>query len=214
MAIGNNGNLSDWTRPDIFTTLAEGEEPIIPTVHILGEVDDQAWSPFIGTKMEYDPENEIYTATVRAEAGKSFGFTTEIDDNEDMGGWNYILPYRFGPESNGEFYLTNERIGQTLTLSHDNFSDVYVITNGVYEITVSLEQRYIIIGKKQATGDVNKDGIVDVTDVTALISAILNDTTFVETDHYDPAAADLNGDTQIDVTDVTALISLILSMTD
>ena len=211
-AVGADGTYSNWCRPDVFTTL--DEEPIIPSVHIMGEIDDQAWAPDAGTKMEYNPATESYTATVHAEAGASFGFTTELDDNGEMGGWNYILPYRFGPESEGEFYLTDERLGQSLELSFDQFSDVYVLKTGDYEITVSLEHHYIIIGKIEPEfiiGDVNKDGQVNVSDVTTLISAILNSTTTIETDHFNPAAANVNGDDAINVSDVTTLITMILT---
>ena len=56
-------------------------------------------------------------------------------------------------------------------------------------------------------GDVNKDGKVDVSDVTLLISYILNDTPF-----YDFNAANVDGspDGVVDVSDVTFLINLIL----
>lgn len=209
-AIGDNGALSDWCRPDVFTTLAE--EPIIPTVHILGEVNDQAWSPFAGTKMEYDPETETYTATVHAEEGASFGFTTEIDDNGDMGGWNYILPYRFGPESVGEFYLTEERIGQTLTLSYDLFSDVYILTTADYEVTVSLERRYIIIGKVAEPehgfdlGDVDHDYSVSIADVSVLIDYLLGNI-----DTICPICADVDKDGEVSIADVSELIDMLLN---
>lgn len=208
-AIGDDGTLSDWTRPDVFTTLAE--EPIIPSVHIMGEIDDQAWAPDAGTKMEYDPETELYTLTVHAEEGKSFGFTLELDDNGDMGGWNYILPYRFGPESDGEFYLTDERLGQTLDLSFDHFSDVYITSTGDYEVTVSLEHNYIIIGRLAGDwelGDVNHSGGVDIDDITMLINKVLGNSLtgfYVE-------QANCNGDAggTIDIDDVTALINRVL----
>lgn len=124
-AIGDDGILSDWTRPDVFTTL--DEEPVVTPVHILGEIDDQYWAPDIGTKMVYDPENELYTATVYAEADRTFGFSTQLDDNGDMGGWNYLLPYRFGPEGvDGIFLLTDEYLGQRLPLTFDNWGNVRV----------------------------------------------------------------------------------------
>ncbi|MGM9869172.1 MAG: dockerin type I domain-containing protein [Sodaliphilus sp.] len=56
-------------------------------------------------------------------------------------------------------------------------------------------------------GDVNCDGKVDVSDVTALVSKILGE----EPDSFNPAAADLNADTLLDVSDVTALVTLILT---
>ena len=55
-------------------------------------------------------------------------------------------------------------------------------------------------------GDLNGDGSVDVTDVTELISAVLNGTP------VDHAVADMDGNDIIDVTDVTALISLVLGI--
>ena len=52
--------------------------------------------------MVYDPETELYTVTVHIEADATFGFTTEIDANDELGGWNYVNLYRFGPEIDGE----------------------------------------------------------------------------------------------------------------
>ena len=57
------------------------------------------------------------------------------------------------------------------------------------------------------TGDVNGDGIIDIEDVTALITLVLtgNDT------GIDRDAADCNNDGSWDVADVTALITLVLN---
>ena len=55
-------------------------------------------------------------------------------------------------------------------------------------------------------GDTNGDGVVDVSDVTAVINFILGQ----KQAGYNPVAVDVNGDTVVDVTDVTALINLIL----
>ncbi len=52
-------------------------------------------------------------------------------------------------------------------------------------------------------GDINGDGIVDVADVTKLISLVLNGGAGSD--------ADLNGDGRVDVADVTLLISMILN---
>ena len=56
----------------------------------------------------------------------------------------------------------------------------------------------------KATGDINGDGEVNVSDVTALINKILGSST------YSDAVCDINGDGEINVSDVTALINLIL----
>ena len=53
-------------------------------------------------------------------------------------------------------------------------------------------------------GDINSDGEVNVSDVTALINKILG------TSDYSDAVCDINGDGEINVSDVTALINQIL----
>ncbi len=53
-------------------------------------------------------------------------------------------------------------------------------------------------------GDVNRDGTVDVSDVTMLIAMVLGGTP------ADMAVADLTGDNQLDVSDVTAVIAIAL----
>ena len=58
---------------------------------------------------------------------------------------------------------------------------------------------------RSATGDINGDGVVNVTDVTALINVILGSAS------YDASLCDINGDGTINVTDVTALLNLILA---
>ena len=55
-------------------------------------------------------------------------------------------------------------------------------------------------------GDLNHDGVVNVTDVTLLIAAVLNNS-----DNVCAICADMNEDGQINVTDVTMLISKVLA---
>jgi hypothetical protein len=55
-------------------------------------------------------------------------------------------------------------------------------------------------------GDVNKDGKVNVSDVTALVNMILGVV------HKDQLYADLNEDSRINVSDVTSLINKILGI--
>ena len=55
-------------------------------------------------------------------------------------------------------------------------------------------------------GDVNGDGAVNVSDVTALVNMILG------TLPKDEARADVNGDGVVNVSDVTALVNIILGV--
>lgn len=71
-------------------------------------------------------------------------------------------------------------------------------------------------------GDINKDGVISIIDVTALIDILLdgpNQTTYLEpTPSYpkglDYEAADVNEEKGIEITDVTTLIDILLNMPD
>jgi len=65
-----------------------------------------------------------------------------------------------------------------------------------------------ITGSASNVGDVNGDGVINISDVTALIDLILSDGTI---DSDMKSRADVNGDGVINISDVTALIDLILS---
>ena len=54
-------------------------------------------------------------------------------------------------------------------------------------------------------GDINADGVVNVSDVTALINKILGTATYAD------ATCDINADGVVNVSDVTALINIILA---
>ena len=61
-------------------------------------------------------------------------------------------------------------------------------------------------GSSFQRGDVNGDGVVNIGDVTALISMVLKSNSSAD----DNPAADLNGDGELNISDVTALISMVL----
>ena len=66
-----------------------------------------------------------------------------------------------------------------------------------------------LTGSAKLIGDVNRDGKVDIADVTALVDIILGKDT--DEENYDHNAADVNEDDNITITDVTALVNIILS---
>lgn len=81
----------------------------------------------------------------------------------------------------------------------------YYINSAVAEAAYTILP--VVVDKK---GDVNRDGEVNVTDVTALISIILG--TEPEDSNYDYDKADFNEDGFTNVADVTALIAYILTL--
>ena len=88
---------------------------------------------------------------------------------------------------------------------------------GEYEITVSgaEAQNYEITyvkGKLTITaafipGDVNGDGLVNVTDIVATVNYIMEK----PSDNFNKAAADLSGDGDINVTDIVKMVSIIMN---
>ena len=65
----------------------------------------------------------------------------------------------------------------------------------------------ILQGSGLLRGDLNGDGLVDVTDVSILIDLVLGKTS---PDLSPQAQPDLNGDGLVDVTDVSTLIDTVL----
>ena len=186
-------------------------------VYVLGLINDQGWAPNAGTLMEYDAVNKVYTGTYNLEANESFGFTTELAMYDDQGSWDYIEPYRFGPESDGDFYLYDQYIGQHLSLTFDAYGAIKVLSDGEYKVTVSLEgDGYIMVEKvtpepQGLRGDVDGDNDVDIDDVTLLIDVVLGKNV-----EYSAVGADCNiegGDGLTDINDVTALINRVLTGT-
>ena len=57
-------------------------------------------------------------------------------------------------------------------------------------------------------GDVNGDGLVNVTDIVATVNYIMEK----PSDNFNEEAADLNGDCSINVTDIVKMVSIIMSV--
>lgn len=193
----------EWTEIVEFITTAP-----ITNVYILGEVNNQTWAPNVGTKMDYNAEDNIYTATVTLDGRNSgynyFSFTTQLAENDD---WNSIAGYRFGAVSDGDFLVTDEWLGKPLSLEANG--DAYKTPAGEYKLTVDLANMKLIIEKLTPAhdyeiGDVNHDHDVNISDVTALIDYLLGSGSVCET------CANVNGDEGINIGDVTALIDLLL----
>ena len=178
-------------------------------IYILGEVDENDWAPNVGKKMILG-ENGLYTSDITCDGRSTgynyFSFTTELAENNDNGGWAYIAPFRFGAVSDGDFDVTDEMLGRELSLTYDN-GQAFKIPQGEYKLSLNLEEMKLVITKKTAlVGDVTGDGIVDVSDVNAIVNIILGQKT---PEDY-PGNADLTGEGTVDVSDVNAIVNIIL----
>jgi hypothetical protein len=178
-------------------------------------VNNQTWAPNVGAKMDYNAEDNLYTANVtldgRNDGYNYFSFTTELAENNDDGGWAYIAPFRFGAVSDGDFLVTDEWLGKPLSLEANG--DAYKTPAGEYKLTVDLTSMKLIIEKLTPViklGDVNRDGLVNISDVTVLIDHLLSGD-FTDSDNFSSANSNVNGDEGINIADVTALIDLLLA---
>lgn len=199
----NADQATDWCDIVEFTTLPE--PPSVPDVYILGEVNDQTWNPNVGTQMDYDAENNIYTKTVTIEGTKYFSFTNQLGES-----WDAIAPYRFGAVSNGDFWWDASMDGNANDLTYPGEA-IRVEGDGEYIITVDLVNMKFIIEKvvpehNYEIGDVNHDHEVNVADVTALIDYLLG------VGEACPICSNVNGDNDVNIADVTTLIDRLLGM--
>ncbi len=194
-------------------------EPYTGDLYILGEVNGNSWAPNVGVPMTYDAENAVFKAQVTAEAENYdseleanysyFSFTKMLAETADD--WAAIASSRMGAVAEGSFLVTDEYLGQNLSLTKGEVS-FRVPSGNTYDITVSVDEMYVIINKVEwALGDVNHDHFVNVADVTALIKYIL--TSGAEPEEFYTEQANVDGDAAdvLNVADVTALIQVVLN---
>ena len=190
----------EWTEIVEFTTL--------PNVYMLGG-DDQGWDCTNGTL--FNCENGVYTATITFPAENNyFGFTTELAENNDQGGWDYIEPFRFGAiadEGTDYVYTGNE---DYISLTWDAYHAI-LIPAGEYKLTVNLEEMRLYIEGTAAPvglrGDVNMSKDITIADVTALIDYLLTN----NPEGISLENANCNLDGGISIADVSALIDFMLT---
>ena len=116
------------------------------------------------------------------------------------------------PQFDGKFKVDMSRLEvDTVELQDDFVYDIVTLntvaadgSNKVYLLEVVRE----LGGKKPLVGDMNNDGLVDVTDTSILINGVLNKSSA----NLRVDRADINGDGVIDVTDVSLLIGIALGM--
>ena len=95
--------------------------------------------------------------------------------------------------------LTDGKVGFFETWDNLAGNEGFMFSEEVSEILMNI------------VGDVNRDGTITISDVTALVNIILGKATYpADADKYDFEAADVNTDKTITISDVTALVNIIL----
>ena len=184
----------------------------IENLYILGEVNDQNWACDAGYPMTL--ADGVFTATVTFDGRNAeddgnvnyFSFTAKLADS-----WDAIAPYRLQPVSEGNFWWNEGYNGQALDVEWISADRAYRVPAGEYDIVVDLANMKCTITKKAVIpvtlrGDLNADGNVNTGDLSALITALLNnDMSQIDMD------ADPSMDGQINTGDISALISYLLN---
>ena len=132
------GLSSDYVKLTLKDT---PPEPVVDDVYIFGDVNDYAWDPTQGVKMTYN--EGIYTAevntTMRENEEKAYiGFTKMLADPESETPWNDIEAYRFGPDSEGAFVMTEELLGVECNLATNGSYESIALPEGTWTVAVDL----------------------------------------------------------------------------
>ena len=120
-------------------------------------------------------------------------------------------------DENGVYSIDTETISVADAQEGKTVSITFMPTHaGTYSGTVTLSSpkaASVVVnlnGFANLIGDVNRDGVVNIADVTAMVDIVLGKDD-EEPYAFDHVAADLDGDNDITITDVTALVNIILS---
>ena len=107
--------------------------------------------------------------------------------------------------------------GQTRTLSDYEFTNlkigskyqfiIYYLSENISQIGKGAGEYYTLVESiENIPGDVNGDGLVNVTDIVATVNFIMEK----PSDNFNEDAADLNGDGKVNVTDIVKMVSIIM----
>ena len=179
-------------------------------VYVLGNINSTGWAANNGFEMT-TTNGEKYTATINfvdPYGGYSyFSFTTALASTS--GAWAEIASNRMGATSNN-FLISEARLGTNLSVVQGENS--FKIATGKYNLTLYLSQGILVVEKwtepvTVVRGDVNKDNMISIEDVTRLIDYLLSgNSTGMSLDN-----ADCDLDHTVTIGDVTCLIDYLLS---
>ena len=150
-------------------------------------------------------------AVQNGESGIVMGSVTAEDNDDDI-----TLTV------DGQFQLSLDRANWSNSLMLDPTGEVFYVrlastaTVGTFYGTVEAHTDQVsayadvvatVMNQPVQPGDVNMDGLVNISDVITLINYLLND----EADPFDEVAADVSNDGEINISDAISLINMILN---
>ena len=149
----------------ITSTSGTGEDTTSTetNVYILGEVNGNSWAPNVGVQMTAG-ENNTYTADVTTDGANSgysyFSFTKKLAGGASD--WDGIASYRFGAVSDGDFLVTDDMMGQPLSLDADGTQNAFKIAAGSWHLLVDLTARTLTITSETTKQDTTTETLTDV----------------------------------------------------
>jgi len=185
-----------------------GDEPSDSVeIYIVGGEGTWSLEQPLGKMKNMGDGNYVDTLTIAAPIYFVFADGSPEQWNNDWTAFN--ANYRYGPSatvtiSAGNSYTTAKRNNNYSYYFTGNGSD-YLFSFNVDDLTFKVEK----IEEPQVTplyGDVNDDGVVNISDVTLLIDYVLNNGAIL----INEVNSDMNSDHVINITDITSLIDYIL----
>ncbi len=222
----NGGHPQAWIETNITNTWSN------PYTGTTWTFDPTSSDPFLGSSSYFE------SATARAIGSNSKRGTTTREVSFYVTNTTAVKLYGKHANSTDTSYPTALYVYEC-TLNEDGSltasttavkSDTYATANGtanlsatdldaskIYKVVASQARGYLYeIGfqtplKKSVIGDVNRDGIISVSDVMAIVDIVLGVATIDNNpNNYDFEAAEVNRDGSISVTDVMALVDILL----
>ena len=207
--------MVNLTENTVLLTKKGNVDPYTGDLYILGEVNGNKWRPDRGVRMSYNAGEALFTSTVCAVAENYdadldanysyFSFTKMLAENEDD--WESIQPYRYGAVADGSLLVTEELLGQTLSLSSGDIA--FKVPSGfAYQLTVNIDNLSIVVEKTELIrGDVNMDHEINIADINAICNYIMSNDTF----GINIFIADCNNDGEVNIGDINNLIHYIIT---
>jgi len=189
-----------------------GDDPVVVTdtsIYIVGGSGSWSLTQPLGSMTNMG--NGIHQDTLTIDESIYFVFADGGPDVWDNNWTTFNGTHRYGPSATttvttGQQYSTAKRSNNYSYYFTGDGSD-YLFTFDSNALTFNISRVEAHSGDEVLMGDVNGDGVVDITDVTTLIDYVLGSTPTPFVDE----AADLTADGIVDISDVTSLIDLVLA---
>ena len=153
-------------------------------------------------------DNEVSDTKDAPQGGQVQGFSFEGAVGDSLH-WEFS-----GPDVKIDFYDAdgNRLTPETKTIDEKDVLIIKMPTTAVYALTYGATTAGEITVKVSVKialkpGDVNGDGLVNVTDIVATVNYIMEK----PSDNFNKDAADLNGDGEVNVTDIVMMVSIIMN---